>query len=44
MWQLIDKVHIYRDYKIEVDLKATAKEFKALWRGTKKKPTKDGVA
>ena len=44
MWQLIDKVHIYRDYKIEVDLKATAKEFKALWRGTKKAPSKDGVA
>ena len=31
MWQLIEKVRIYRDYQFEVDLKPTVKEFKALW-------------
>ena len=31
MWQLIDKVRIYRDYQFEADLMPTVKEFKALW-------------
>lgn len=44
MWQLIEKVRIYRDYQIEVDLKPTAKEFKALWSGNKKATSNDGAA
>ena len=32
MWQLIEKVRIYRDYQFEVDLKPTIREFKELWR------------
>ena len=31
MWQVVEKVRIYRDYKFVVDLKPTVKEFKALW-------------
>lgn len=30
MWQLIDKVRIYRDYQFEVDLTPSVKESKAL--------------
>ena len=32
MWQVVEKVRIYRDYKFEVDLKPTIREFKELWR------------
>ena len=32
MWQVVEKVRIYRDYKFEVDLKPTVREFKELWR------------
>ena len=32
MWQAVEKVRIYRDYKFEVDLKPTIREFKELWR------------
>ena len=32
MWQVVEKVRIYRDYKFEVDLKPTIRAFKELWR------------
>jgi len=31
MRQIVEKVRIYRDYKFEVDLKPTVREFKELW-------------
>ena len=31
MWQVVEKVRIYRDYQFEVDLKPTIREFKELW-------------
>jgi len=43
MWQVVEKVRIYRDYKFEVDLKPTIREFKELWR-KRNVATNDGAA
>ena len=31
VWQVIDKVRIFRDYKIEIDLKISFEQFMTLW-------------
>ena len=42
VWQLIDKVRISRDYKIEIDLKVSLEQFKTLWHREDKKITVTG--
>ena len=39
VWQLIDKVRIFRNYKIEIDLKVSFAQFKTLWHREDKKVT-----
>lgn len=44
VWQLIDKVRIYRNYKIQIDLKMGFEQFEMLWRRHEKNVTVDVVA
>lgn len=44
VWQLIDKVRIYRNYKIQIDLKMGFEQFEVLWRRHEKNVTVDTVA
>ena len=39
VWQLIDKIRIFRNYKIEIDLKVSLQQFKTLWHREDKKVT-----
>jgi len=37
VWQLIEQVRIFRNYKIEIDLKIGFEQFKTLWQRAEKK-------
>ena len=44
VWQLIEQVRIFRNYRIEIDLKVGFEQFKTLWSRTETKVSVDIVA